>query len=411
MNKFRSTRMNQRGFSLHFLLPLIVVAVVALVGYKLLFASHADNTNSIVYIKGNAPDGQSVAVNSSGTITLGDLKRNVYLGNPIWVNNDSNIYFYTLDLINHESKIYSARPNGKGAVVIANLKNEYIDDMAWSQADQKLLIVESSSPAFYPGVQIVSMNYGATNPTVIFSSPSSNPTDVQFSPNGSKILFEETNMTIAGIPGPSNRLVTMDANGSDLVFLPTEGSNTNQDGESLAISPHGAWSSNNEDIVYKNYSCNYSFCGREVIDIINADGTGGPVQLFTNNASNVYVVGAGDKGPIWSQTTGDIIALMRTPSYTPTNGQYDLYTLSGWPTKATSTVPLTIPGYINGEPYNPEFDISPNGQDAVYTTYNSANSTFQLQSIPLAGGSPTLLDSTISDGSGSQAITYVNWSQ
>jgi hypothetical protein len=117
MKNLFKRKINQQGFSLHFLLPLIVIVGIAYVGYRLLVASHAATIAAPTGLDSNGVTTSSVSLRWKSTANAAGLSYSVLRNGSVIASNIDTLTTNYLDkgLSPNQKYSYSVETVGNGA--------------------------------------------------------------------------------------------------------------------------------------------------------------------------------------------------------------------------------------------------------------------------------------------------------
>jgi Tol biopolymer transport system component len=203
-----------------------------------------------------------------------------------------------------DNNIWVMNADGSGQTNLSNspASEDYLP--AFSPDGSKIAFVsdQDGDPDPFNAMEIYVMNAdGSGTPTNISNNPGSNDTAPSFSPDGSKIAFETYR---DGAP----EIYVMNADGSG---TPTNLSNNpGSSSDSTAYDRHPAWSPDGTRIAFESLRS-----GNSEIWVMNADGTGEPVNVPNNAATDDYP----DWQPLPNNTAPTITNLSPAPDSTTTD--------------------------------------------------------------------------------------------
>jgi Tol biopolymer transport system component len=161
---------------------------------------------------------------------------------------------------------------------------------------------QDGDPDPFNAMEIYVMNAdGSGTPTNLSNNPGSNDTAPSFSPDGSKIAFETYR---DGAP----EIYVMNADGSGTST--NLSNNPGSPSDSTAYDRHPAWSPDGTRIAFESLRS-----GNSEIWVMNADGTGEPVNVSNNAATDDYP----DWQPLPNNTAPTITNLSPAPDSTTTD--------------------------------------------------------------------------------------------
>ena len=380
MKSLKILRINSEGFShVEAVLAIVVIAAIAAVGARVLLASHAATPNYMLYSYGSQTKSlvSSDALGNKTPITIAN-KKLIFYGQYTWASNDSKIYFVGNLPTSSASSIYTMDYNGKTVKKLAlkpkiQVSNMY--NLVWNDTGQKILFIDNENSAAGFIQTIHTANADGSSHKVVYTLPptgSEQISEAQWSPDGSKILIQMVNMpNTTSSTGKVNRLIVMNADGTNQTILPTDNINSpyynaeSSNGSFLNLSATNSWSPDSKTIVYGDYTKN----GYSVLTI-NADGTGiYDIHDLNDNSGSNYI----GVGPTWSKT-GNYIVDLRADSST---GKWIFYadTLS-MQLRTVYSATLISSRLLDGPVNN--FAISPDGNNIAVNTQTTKSSYNEL---------------------------------
>ncbi len=247
-------KLNDQGFA-HYLLPALVIVLIAAVGIRVMTASHAATPSSITGVGNVAqaltkhPDmvfvGNNELYKSNGTTIAKAINPSITAPVGIYAGgggmsttfaNNGKLIFYLSEPGKASNYLYSVEPNGKKNTKITTIPvpaGSFITSIDWSESASRLAVVTGSTTAPYPST-LYTVDSSGNNLKTLYSGDDFYPP--AWSPDGTKIAVGYNNTRSA--------VELMNADGTNQQTLPGNGGCGNiNDLEGLS------WTSDSQNII------------------------------------------------------------------------------------------------------------------------------------------------------------------